>query len=234
MTLYVVYPKACAESATMLAKALKAKKQLCVGNYMFLNKECVIFNYGVGGYNDFFNKVVVNKGDAVNRCVTKSDTFWYLKKAGVPIPDYSCNYKHLPRDWKGYVCRKTESGKGNEGYEHHWDHKDVPTGYELYTEYFEHEHEWRIVVFKGVVVARYLKVRDADDKWQFQLYTKQGFKDIDRSCLQAAEALQIDFVGFDVLENKKGVYVVLEANSGPIMTEEVLEYIKKYFKNLNK
>src|SRR6185369_12653130 len=233
MTLYIVYPKACAESAAMLASALKAKKQLCYGNYMLLNEKATVFNYGVGGYPSLCAKVVVNDGQAVNRCIDKLTTFDLLKKAGVSIPKYSTK-SNVAAKWDTVVCRETVNGKGNEGLSYWYKgDKGSPKG-QLFTEHFEHEHEWRIVVFKGVVVARYLKVRDADDKWQFQLYTKQGFKDIDSACLKASQALQIDFVGFDVLENKKGIYVVLEANSGPVMTEEVLEYIKNYFKQLKK
>lgn len=233
MKICVIHPKACKESAIMLAKGLGAKAINPRKERFRDHQEYdVIFNYGLGEWNGH-----INKGAAVVRCIDKLTTFRVLLKANVPIPKYVTAYADVPKNWNGYVCRETATGAGNEGLNMFYDYNDIPKDCVLYTEYFEHVHEWRVVVFKGVVVARYKKefYQEGDNLlWNLRLYTEQGFENIDRSCLQAAEALQIDFVGFDVLENKKGVYVVLEANSGPVMTEEVLEHLQAYFKELKK
>jgi len=46
---------------------------------------------------------------------------------------------------------------------------------------------------------------------------------MDNMCLKAAHALGIDYVGFDVLAQTKNDCVIIEANSGPILTDEALE-----------
>jgi glutathione synthase/RimK-type ligase-like ATP-grasp enzyme len=46
---------------------------------------------------------------------------------------------------------------------------------------------------------------------------------MDAICIRAARALSIDYVGFDVLAQTKNDCVIIEANSGPILTEEAID-----------
>ena len=57
---------------------------------------------------------------------------------------------------------------------------------------------------------------------------------IKEACLRAATALKIDYVGFDVLVNKQNEFVILEANSAPIATMEVLQAFKRLIKKIEK
>lgn len=50
----------------------------------------------------------------------------------------------------------------------------------------------------------------------------RDFKTIDAACVKGAELLGIDYVGFDVLAKNKKDFRICEANSGPILTDDVL------------
>jgi len=86
------------------------------------------------------------------------------------------------------------------------------------------------------VVGRYYKAETPDDKgvleWSFNVQPKRGFEKMDEACLKAAKALGIDYVGFDVVAMNKNDFVILEANSGPILTGEAEEAIINYYLNL--
>jgi len=239
MKICVLYPDACSRSAKELAEALGAK---AVNPYnQHVPMADWYFNYGTEENASL--KKQINTGPAVLRCINKLRTFEKLSHASVPVPAFTVHPEYAAR-WDIAVCRDSVEGHGNEGMSYWYAGSKEPPRGKLFTEYFEHNAEYRIVVFKGKVVGRYRKDIDAENNWNFTLMLKQGFEDIDRSCIQAAQALQIDYVGLDVLENKKGVYVVLEANSGPILTEEakraIVKFfekeraITKYFKQLNK
>ena len=230
MKICVIYPDACSKSAKELAEALGCK---AINPYQIrcnVRDWDFVFNYGCAYLGHAYENVI-NKADVVNRCIDKLTTFNLLAKAGVPIPKYSTSPKEAAK-WDIVVCRKSFSGHGNEGMSYWYKGtKELPKGV-LFTKHFEHICEYRIVVFKDKVVGRYRKDELEEGSWNLTLMQKKGFEDVDRSCLQAARALQIDYVGFDVLENKKGEFVVLEANSGPILTEESKKAIVKYFKKL--
>ncbi len=89
----------------------------------------------------------------------------------------------------------------------------------------------------GKVVGRYYKKEtglnaDGQIEWTFTPQRKRGFEAIDDACVRGAKALGIDFVGFDVVAQDKQHFVVLEANSGPIITDEAEEAIINYYLNL--
>lgn len=232
MRICVIYPDACSKSAKELAEALGCKAINPFDVQFNPSKWDVVFNYGCGDLQ-FSNKKFINKGQAVIDCIDKLNTFHILHKI-CPIPQYT-TFPTVAKNWDIVVCRKTLEGRGNEGLSYWYRHDRVvgePKG-ALFTKHFEHVAEYRVVVFKDKVVGRYRKDELEVGSWNLTLMQKKGFEDVDRSCLQAARALQIDYVGFDVLEAKDGSYVVLEANSGPILTEEAKKAIVKYFKALS-
>lgn len=229
MKIVVLHPKLTYESASKLAKALNA--DLCnpfqedrrwFGNYD------VVFNYGCHRDLADATRVVINTPGAVGVCKDKVKTFKRLKDAGVPFPAYATRKKDVPKDWECIVVRESVDGARAEGLDYKYQGDELPDA-ALYTEYFPHKYEYRIVVFKGQVVGRYRKV-EVDGEWVLQLMRKQGFEEVDKDCIKAAQALGIDYVGFDVLENKQGKCIILEANSAPILTEEATKAIIKHFK----
>lgn len=227
MKIVVLHPKVALESATTLAKALKA--DICnpfEEDRRDFRRYDVVFNYGC--HRALYYKSIINDGDVVGICKDKVETFQALKKAGVPCPDFVTRKQNVPKHWEQIVIRETVDGARAEGLDYRLQGEEIPNG-ALFTEYFPHKYEYRIVVFNGKVVGRYRKqVRNGE--WCFQLMHPQGFEEVDKDCVKAAQAIGIDYVGFDVLENKEGKCIILEANSAPIITDEVIEAITKFFK----
>lgn len=227
MKIVVLHPKLAYESASKLAKALNA--DLC-NPFQEDRRDFrgfdVVFNYGCD--LNIHARYVLNPRLSVARCKDKIATFMVLKEAGVPCPAYATRKQDVPKDWECIVVRESVDGARAEGLDYKYQGDELPDA-ALYTEYFPHKYEYRIVVFKGQVVGRYRKV-EVDGEWELQLMRKQGFEEVDADCIKAAQALGIDYVGFDVLENKQGKCIILEANSAPILTEEAIKTIVKHFK----
>jgi glutathione synthase/RimK-type ligase-like ATP-grasp enzyme len=229
MKICVIYPGACSTSAKALAAALGADaiNPYDTGRTSFSRYD-LVFNYGCG--NKFQAKHMINSAIAVERCVDKIQTFNILKRKGLSHPDFKTSRNEVPKYWETIVCRKDACAAMNKGMEYAYKGDVLPHA-ELYTEYFEHKWEYRIVLFMGKVVGRYHKVATAE-RWDLILMQKAGFEAIDYECQQAAQAIGVDYVGFDVLENEDGEFVILEANSGPILTEEVKKAIVKRLKGI--
>lgn len=224
MNIVIRHPKIAHKSAKKLAEALGGIR--CSSDVSALPNSFVI-NYGCS--SPLVADVIINHPVAVANCVNKKATFALLASAGVPVPDWAEGYKNIPKDWELVVSRKkANDGRGKDI--QYASKEDSPKDCELYTEYFEHQWEFRIVLLNGKIVGRYAKERDADDMWQFIIQDKGFFPHIDEACITAAEALGIDYVGFDVLAQANDVFVVLEANSAPILTPEAIKAFKKLVK----
>ena len=227
MNIIVISPKASDESAKRLAKELGAEYenpyQAKHNNYAGFD---VIINYG---YSQPFkmhrNVFLINSFDAVRTCIDKLTTLRNLAIMGVPVPEFATKIKD---EWDTVICHTKPDGRKNEGIEHWYREHDqpIPPAY-LYTNYYPHRGEYRVVVLKGKVVGRYRKVVDAEGMWSLELRDKRGFEEMDAACLRAARALRIDYVGFDVLAQKKDNFVIIEANSAPILTDESVEAFKQ-------
>lgn len=239
MNVIVVSPKASCKSAKALAEAIGAVhcNPYEQDRYDFSKYDGVI-NYGVSRKLRYQN--IVNTPEAVSICVDKLKTFEIFKKNGIAHPGFTTKKAEVPKDWETVVVRTDLYARANKGMDYWYAHEGKPLpDAVLYTKYFEHENEYRIVVLFGEVMGRYIKktIVDAespDGRWDFLLMHKQGFEAVDAECIKAAKALGIDYVGFDVVENKKGQFQILEANSGPILTEEVSAKFIKAFKGVEK
>ena len=129
------------------------------------------------------------------------------------------------------MVRQSRNGRKAEGYYAGPNDNYLPRG-ELYTEFWEHKREYRIVVFKGAVVGRYYKKMGANRWMDLVVQPKKGFEDMDAAALRAAQGLGIDYVGFDVLSRTKKDFRFLEANSAPMLTAESETAIVEYYLNL--
>jgi glutathione synthase/RimK-type ligase-like ATP-grasp enzyme len=194
-----------------------------------------IFSYGCSEANQHVGHLI-NKREAIQRCVDKIKTFEVLLERGVPVPAWTKDKVIASAVWERIVVRSKVDGRKAEDLDYYFQGDVLPDA-PLYTKYFEHKYEYRIVVFMGKVVGRYYKKEDGVDasgqpEWSFMVQPKRGFEAIDDACLKASEALGIDFVGFDIVAMDKQHFVVLEANSGPILTEEAETAIVEYYLNL--
>lgn len=222
MKILVISPKAAEDSAKRLAKEIGADyiNPYQTGRVSFREYRLVI-NYGFStNIITNANANVFNEPSSVRKCINKMTTLDTLANAGVPVPDYD----HLvKKNWELVVCHTKPDGRKNEGIEYWdmYDQKPVPPAY-LYTKFYHHRGEYRVVVLCGKVVGRYRKV-ERDGTWDLELRDKRGFEHMDEICIRAARALGIDYVGFDVLAQTKNDCVIIEANSGPILTEEAID-----------
>lgn len=228
MKIIVISPKATSESAKALAEALEAKYEnpFDSDRYSFHNYD-VVFNYGCG--YEFRGNKVVNLGNSVRNCINKIKTLSLLTKAEVPCLEYVVSKNKIPKTWDTIVVRKELEGRNGSGIEFAYQGDKIPDAV-FYSNYFYHRYEYRVVVFKGKVVGRYFKKLEPDGTWTFMIARPKGFETMDEACIKAAKALSIDYVGFDVLANTKKDFRICEANSGPILTEEVKQAIVKHFR----
>lgn len=227
MRVLVVGPKACKESAQRLAKSLGGT--LCGDEYVNSRGYDVIFNYGRSSFLRNTDIPIINQPKAVRTCIDKIATFKVLKENNLPHVAFCTRKTDIPASWKVVAVRSKVDGKQNDGFDLFEQGCDYPKA-PLYTEYFKHEWEYRVVVFMGKVVARYRKDSN-NGVWNLTLMLSDGFEAVDEACVKAAKALGIDYVGFDVVENKRGKWMILEANSGPMLTDAVEAAIIKHFKS---
>ncbi|MNL14900.1 hypothetical protein D3C87_1358610 [compost metagenome] len=140
----------------------------------------------------------------------------------------------IPKEWECIVVREDAGGRKAEGMHLIDRGQPIPHG-QLFTEYFFHNVEYRIMVFNGAVVARYEKVegQHEGEVWHFfENRPKRGFEAMDEHCLRAAKALGIDYVGFDVVAKTKKDFRILEANSAARLEDEAENAIVEYYINL--
>jgi glutathione synthase/RimK-type ligase-like ATP-grasp enzyme len=232
MKICVIHPTISKESAEFLAQEMGWD----VINPFKTNKRDFseylgVFNYGCN--RKITARNVINKSKSVATCINKVATYEVFKKAGVPTVAYVTNKRDIPDSWETVVIRKELDGAQAKDLDYWYpkagDAERCPDG-ALFTEYFEHTKEYRVVVFCGKVVGCYIK-KDNMGAWDFLSVriTRKLVPVLERA-ITAAKALEIDYVGFDVLVAEDGSYVFLEANSGPILVDDMLPTIKEYLK----
>lgn len=229
MKILIAHPKATCLSARKVAKALGADLyNVTDGPRKEFPEYDLVWNYG--STKEIRGNHVINRYIAVQRCVDKVQTFEILRRYGLPIPDFTIFKHNVPDIWDSVVVREKRDGRKAEGITYVERGDKLPDG-ELYSEYIPHIAEYRIVVGFGRILGRYRKDR-VDDDWYFTLMDKQGFYQVDKDCMKAANVLGIDYVGFDVLEKADGSCVILEANSGAIIRDEALRFLNGNAKNV--
>ena len=231
MNYCVVAPKICKESAKLLADSIKAFRSNPYAAKRTNYKEFdVVFNFGCAKSIDY-NKII-NKPEAVALCTNKVATYERLKQHKVSTVSYVTSDKDVPKSWNWVVCRETVDGRNCDGVLITRPY-DLVLNCPLYTKFFSHDEEYRIVVFNNKVVARFKKDKEDQGLRELILMQPQGFKAIDEACVKACKAVEIDYAGVDVLcKEKTGEFIVLEINSGGMLNEEVLPTIVEYFKGI--
>lgn len=231
MKIIVIAPPVCRESGRKLAKLLDCK--FTDVDYIAQQKQnTLIFNYGMGYLKNGKN-AIINSVDAINTCCDKLETLRCFTRSGVKTLEYTPSRK-LAKSWfqkdDVVVVRKQLDGKANAGLIVAENEEEIVAA-PLYTRYYFHKKEYRVTVFRGVVAGIYEKV-EIDGSWHLLHENKRPcHKKMIWDALKAAKELEIDYVGFDVLYNSANDYKFIEANSGPILTPEVGDYIKRQLKD---
>lgn len=223
----------CNKSSKQLEKALKYNgvdaKHYNLKEVNYPEDADHVFAYGTSIRS--YKGERLNKPASVIACVDKTRTFEALKAAKVDTVEYCTRKEDIPKHWSWVVIRGKVDGRKAEGLDYAENAPGkVPDG-ALFSEYFEHKYEYRIVVFRNQVVGRYYKREDSGD-WYFNNQPAKGFEKMDQHCIRAAKALGIDYVGFDVVAKNKRDFKILEANSGAILTDEAENAIVEYYINL--
>lgn len=220
--MYISFTKAGKESAEKLANALGAPMVYGPDQPNFHGQ--LVFNYGCS-YKNKTTKEYINKPDAVRIAINKILTLAMCKATGLPTVDFVLNKKDIPKTWHTIVARTKIDGKENDGMEIIIKGDPIPDA-PLYTHYFDHKFEFRIVVFKGKVAHRYLKKRNKG-MWEFMSLDPEGFSDIDTVAIKATENVGLDYAGVDIIAKNPTNFRLLEVNSAPIITTEVIKFIKE-------
>lgn len=223
----------CNKSSKQLEAALKYNgvdaKHYNLNKDIYPDNADYVFAYGTSQRS--YKGKRLNNREAVLSCVNKPITFDKLKKAKVDTVEYCLNKQDIPPHWSWVVVRGAVNGRKAEGLDYAENSPGkIPDG-ALFSEYFEHKYEYRIVVFLNEVVGRYYKREDTGN-WYFNNQPAKGFEKMDEHCIRAAKALGIDYVGFDVVAKNKKDFKILEANSGAVLTDEAENAVVEWFINL--
>ena len=198
-------------------------------NDLFIDNYSHVLSYGCSA--DSKQGERLNKRKGVLNCVDKTKTFDILKEAGCATVPYTTKKHDIPKGWDWVVIRSKVDGRKAEGLDYAENIEGrIPDGV-LFSEFFEHKYEYRIMVFRGIVVGRYFKREEKGD-WFFNNQPAKGFEEMDDHCIRGAKALGIDYVGFDIVAKTKKNFRILEANSGPRITDEAENAIVEYYINL--
>lgn len=232
MNILVLAPQCSSKSGIKLAKGLHAAV-LNPFDYdeRDFRKHDLVINYGCNR-NILYNSIL-NTPKAVANCINKVETIRIITRAKIPTVRVALSKEEVPPHWQHISIHKTLNGSKGEGVT--WVtqknlHKIEEAAF--FSEFFYHKKEFRIVCFQEATYA-YEKVQEGTE-WSFILREYQYLTPIRKACQEAKKALAIDFVGFDVLVAEDNSFVIIEANSGPIMTEELLEDFKEYVSSLRK
>lgn len=232
MSILVLYPKIAKQSAKELANYINADAlnpfESTIRNY---NNYDHVFNYGCNR-NIVPHRSIINKPSAVAKCIDKVQTFLAMQAVGAPHPAFTTNKSEVPNTWKSIVIRKNRFGAQAKDLIYKDRGETLPDG-DLYTEWYKHKFEFRVVVFRGQVIGRYLKEEETGTgRWCLNSMDPLGFEQIEAHCVNSARALGIDYCGFDVLAKDQTHFTILEANSAPIITADALTSIKSYYESL--
>jgi hypothetical protein len=188
-----------------------------------------VLSYGCSA--DTRHKQRFNTAESVSRCVDKVKTFQALK--GLYIPRWFTRVQDVPKDVECLVVREDRCGRKADGLNYWYKDSDVPIpNGDLYTEYFEHNREYRVTSVFGTILVYFKRFSKETGNHEFILQRTKDYPEIVDQCQQAAKLLGIDYVSFDVVAKTKRDFVILEANSGTILTDEASTAIVEYFLNL--
>lgn len=200
--------------------------------------EYIILNYGSGYLKSkaLSRPNVLNRPAYVRNAIDKTKTFELLNQHEVPSLEWTTSVLQAGL-WliSGYkVCQRHQSkGYDGHGLELISSPTQLKTGAKLWTKFQPSCREWRVNVWKDLVLGGQKKVeatgkiildqniRTGSNGWGFQL-TPDVTKSVKLAAVQAVKALGLDFGGVDILEDGNGLVYVLEVNTAPELTPHLV------------
>lgn len=258
--LYIVPYNINSKSFLMLKRGLKAR----VINKNFNLKDITLINWGLINeeyFKKFENKItIINLPNAVKNSTNKVKFLQTISSKGVSCPDFTKNTERA-LEWisEGFtVFGRAERGHSGKDI---LDSEEIGSNINLndflksqfYTKYIPKKKEYRVHVFKGVIIdyqSKALlkhcpytqnpidpkevnwKIRNLDNGFIFKRENVVLPHDVKKQALDAHEVSGLDFGAYDIIWNeKKQKAYVLEVNTAPGLMETTLDnYINAFSK----
>jgi glutathione synthase/RimK-type ligase-like ATP-grasp enzyme len=242
--MFKVFPyKLFSESATAISRALKVKRIRPEGHYS-PSDTCVILNWGNSSL-PYTNCRVINLPGCVAVAANKLHTFEALKRAGVPVPEFTTN-RTIAQGWlsRGFrvFARHKLNGHNGDGIQVVEAEDTLPAA-PLYVKYQRKDKEYRVHVFNGSIIDITEKrrrngtseegssfIRNLRNGWVF---CRDGVYPCDRVrsvSVDAVRSLGLDFGAVDIIERNGQVWV-LEVNCAPGLQGTTLDRYISAIKN---
>lgn len=244
MKVKVLPYKAGSKSAKDLVRSLSPFAIMKKQTTPVVGRHKVVLNWGHSSPSFSLNGVtILNKPQAVRVASNKLAAFQKMKLAGVRIPEFTDSIE-VAKEWiedeRIVLCRKllrANSGRGIVIAKTLEELVPAP----LYVKYIRKEKEYRLHVFNGQVIDFVEKKRRSgfDSNPAYNKYirsyeqgwvmTRDGVAISDAvkaEAIKAVAALGLDFAAVDIVINRDGLPVVLEANTAPGIQGTTLEKYK--------
>lgn len=219
-----------------------------------------VLNWGRGDFPVWRDHVTrfINPPDAVVKAINKVQSFRAFQRAGVPCAPFTTSRREA-EGWLrernrplAVLCRTELEGKDAAGLVVARELNQIVDA-PLYTRYVKKLHEYRVHVMNGECFYVNKKVKKAADAvprdanplirsgshgWFF--HDVEGIPlsaAVQQACVDAVQALGLDFGGVDVGVTAEGTPVIYEVNTAPEMgpnsTRHYKEAFKKHYGNYN-
>lgn len=215
-----------------MAQALNVER-LTIDSSFRPEERTTVINWGRGDWPLWKDNVFgwINNPPAVLRAIDKGDAFLWMKRAGVPIPEYTESIEQA-RAWIGeghiVLCRQELQGFEGRGIVVARKAEELVPA-RMYVKYVKKVYEYRVHVMNGEAFYANIKRQTADPKvekpdplvrsgpngWIFYHMDELPSKAVCDACVAAVQALGLDFGGVDVGESKDGTATVYEVNTAP-------------------
>ena len=211
----------------------------------------VVINWGKSNHFSPYNKIILNKPEKIKNTINKLVFFKMCKEYGVPIPDFTDNYKtalQKHKQWKGTVERHLlTSSKGRGVKVIKKDETPTPEA-KMWVERIRKRREFRFIIVGNKIIISMVKKRPRNIKPQPIQNGGSGYKyfltreneetlyPLEEGWEIAINLIQIfelDFGAIDIMWDKvKKRWLVLEVNTAFGLGEENSKIVAKAIYNL--
>lgn len=223
--MFLLYNNVGAVTARTLRRALGIRGGFVSYYDRVIRNEEPIIRWGESHTGQGLGPTILNEAEAIHCAKDKLRAFQKLAEAGVPIPNYSEDWRELPQDRVRFGRSRT--GSGGNGIHVYLPGQECLPVHNLYTEYVPNDREYRIHIFNGNCIRVQKKIlrypeRQTED---FLRNTSNGYcfeaprlhltHDRIRAASQAVAALGLNFGAVDLVVGQDNQPYVLEVNTAP-------------------
>lgn len=249
-----IFPyKADSQGAIALSEKLDCYRISRQNSRFIGNANRTVINWGWGDPlpSEVMKCRIINKPEAVARCVNKIESFTRFIANRVNVPPYTRDYDTALQWFRaGYqvYCRSTATGMDGAGVTvvHSAVNTELPRGMSFYTKRVACRDEYRVNIVGDEVVAFQMKVpvtghptpinqdvRTTGGGWGFIVKEEWEVPQcLDSEAVAAVKALGLDFGGVDIIYSSDTQAYVLEVNSAPHLTPYSADKYAAAFKEM--